>query len=366
MIAPLLALYAVTAVSLPSGRLVELPGSAGGSSIEAPASTLALSQRGSLAVITYPASPNDSDYSQLIVIRANGTRVTLPAPPKSVLSSIAENDGVAYFENVALADDGTPLATVAMYFSGAFNGTNEGILIWNGVSWRNPLARRKLPIDPKNATIAAAETPAHFVWNGDYTYTFGIIDDAEERPHYLEDQAATLDTSGVASLGFGLATEMRGRFVVGFSAEQGLVEYGQPHPSTALEWTGGTRTALGAGVAYGVNAAGAAVGDDEASTGAVRKPTLWSNGHAIRLSDASGSAYAIADDGTIVGVIGDHAFLIRGADAARTVVRLDSLVEPGWHIKGAYAIAASGRILAIGNRAGAAPRVLLLDPGAGS
>jgi len=363
VIAALLALYAVTAVALPAGQSVDLPQAASGSpgSNAALPTSLALSRRGSLAMIVHSTTRDERFETRLIVIRADGTRVAVPPPPASVISSISQN-GAANFAGVALADDGTPFATMAIAFSGAYSGEDEGVLIWNGTNWRNPLAGRALPIDPKNATIAAAETPAHFVCNGNYTYTFGSPDDAAGNPHYLENQTAAVDATEMTSLGYGEATAMRDGFVVGFSAALGLIEYGQPHPSTALEWTGGQRTALGPGVAYGVNAAGVAVGDDEASYGANGKPTLWRNGRAIRLTDAPGSAYAIADDGTIVGVAGGRAFLVRGVDTARTIVLLDSLVERGWHITGAYAIAAGGRILAIGNRDGGAPGVLLLDP----
>jgi hypothetical protein len=58
---------------------------------------------------------------------------------------------------------------------------------------------------------------------------------------------------------------------------------------------------LGAGIAWSVATNGDVVGDDRSAFKSAGRPTLWRRGQAIALSNLAGSAFGIADDGTIVG-----------------------------------------------------------------
>lgn len=371
-----LALYVVTAISLPKGMTADvIPAVASVGAPNAPPTTLALSRGGSLGVIVQPTSTSGAAELKLLVIRGDGTRVTLPMPTDAVLSTAFSQYALgphgehiypgARFDGIALANDGTPLATVAFQFSGAISGIDESVFIWNGERWRHALPNGKLPIDTSNLMIAAADVPSRFVCNGNYANASANLDAAQHDPHYQENQALWVDGHRTSALGFGSATATRGRFVVGYSAGgRSITVPGEPtRSSEAWEWTAEQRVSLGPGIAYGVNESGDAVGDNDRNLNGNGLPMLWRHDRAIRLSDKPGTAYAISDDGTIVGEIGGRAFVVRGGDAAVKLMYIDKLVrDRSWHITAAYAIAASGRILAAGRRRSGPLRILLLDP----
>lgn len=371
------ALYFVTAITLPRGKAVDVTAENFGSdrAPNAPPSTFALSRSGSLAMLVRPEVPDGNGAAQILVVRADGTRVTLRLPPNAVLakafrtfpSGPQSNDAPsgARFSGIALAADGTPFATVAYPFSGAYSGTEDTVFAWNGKRWRDVLDTSPLPIDTRNLTIAAVDAPRRFACNANYFDAPAQLDALESDPHTQEDQALLMDGPTTVKLGYGAVTAMRGRFIVGYTngARSFTISGEPPHKSTALEWIAGQRTALGPGIAYGVNARGDAVGDDDPVLAGEGTPTLWRDGRAIRLSRASGSAYAIGDDGTIVGEVHDTAFLIRGADTARKLIRIDDLLaKSAWHITAAYALAANGRIVAAGREGTGPLHLLLLEP----
>jgi hypothetical protein len=373
-----LMLYAVTAVSLPTGMTADFGRTTQPQvAIDAPPAALALSQRGSLAVIIVKANPGDGPNTpMLLVVRSDGTRAVVKSPSDAVLSKAfgvyAEGPAGEHtfpgsqFSGVALANDGTPFATVEYRFSGAYSGTEEAIYRWSGERWRNVLPKSAALADTANITIAAAESPSKYACNIDYAGTFSSVDEAEHDPHYQMNQALLVEGNRGFSLGYGAVTASRGRFLVGYTAgvRSVMMNWGQPvQAAAALEWIDGRRTILGPGVAYGVNDMGDAVGDTNPPSGVAQAPTLWRHDRAMRLTDATGTAYAIADDGTIVGKIGNNAFLVRGADSSLKVLRIDELLrDRSWHITAAYAIAKNGRILATGRRNDGRMRVLLLDP----
>jgi hypothetical protein len=122
-------------------------------------------------------------------------------------------------------------------------------------------------------------------------------------------------------LGIGDATAMRGQFIGGYDANIQLVAangsqkltYGILwHCSVHSAWC--SRSRLGPGVVYGVDSHGDAVGDDErdfrsvtGDFGVLGNPMLWRNGRSISLSPGhEGAAYAISEDGTIVGTFRDR------------------------------------------------------------
>jgi hypothetical protein len=368
------ALYAVSSISLPPGTNVDLAWTTQeGIATGAPPANIALSPRGSVAVVLSNDAPREGALvSRILVVRRDGTRVILNRPDDSMLAQSFGVYGIgpsgehafpdARFTGVTMADDGTPAATVEYQFSGAYSGIESANYLWNGARWRSALPSGKLPVATTNFSSIAVDTPTRYACNGDYDDTVALLDEAENDPHYQENEALLVDGSRTLALGYGAVTAMRGTFVVGYFAGMKHVLMNQsvpPLPPEALEWTAGKRLTLGPGIAYGVNARGDAVGDD----GHGQAPMLWHNARALRLSDAPGTAYGIGADGTIVGRVGDDAFLARGDDSTRKLVRIDSLLrDSGWHIAAAYAIASSGRILATGRHRGGPMTLLVLDP----
>ena len=369
ILALLTVLYAVHAVSLPVGMTVDLTPTPGGQSIQL--SNASLSRGGALAIIMYPQNSYSQLASELLVIRPDGSQVVLTRPPDSTLSkyfaqSALVNGHEAYpgtrFAGVRLARDGTPLATVEFPFSGAYSGADQTVFAWNGRRWTNALSV-DTPSDWSNVTIGAADEPWRAAYNVTYTNTFVNMDLADSDPHYQEIWTFLRDGMKQTRIGYGSAMAMRRDVVVGFSAGQSSIAKSTPQPCTAWMWRNDRRIELGPGIAYGINSSGDVVGDDEATLGGDGFPTSWRDGQIMRLSSSQGAALAIGDDGTIVGKEGYEGFIIRGDDLSRTLVLIDTLLgQSGWHVSGIYGIAASGRLLAVGNRIDGQSHLLLLDP----
>lgn len=369
MFALLIALYAVHVISVPAGMVVDLSPTSDYSTIGL--SSVSLSRSGALAVVMYPQASYPQKSTELLVVRSDGSQVILNRPPDSTLAKYfvqyALVDGQrAYpgtrFAGVRLARDGTPFATVEFPFSGAYSGADEAVFTWNGRIWSNALPEIT-PTNWTNVTMGAADEPWRAAYNVSYSNMFVNIDAAESEPHYQEFWTFLSDGKKQTRIGFGLSTAMRGDVVVGFSAGLSSIAKQQPPGPIAWVWVDGRRTELGPGVAYGVNTNGEVVGDDEAVLGGDGLPVLWRHGETIRLSNMKGAALAIGDDGTIVGHIENDGFVIRGRDASRRLIRIDTLLaEREWHISSVYGIAASGRLLAVGQRTGEPSQLLVLDP----
>jgi len=368
-------LYVVHAISLPSGMTVDLEPSPGGY-ITAPApgppSSISLSPAGAIAVIMYPEDLYPSAAGKLLIVRPDSSRIVLEGPSDGVLAkyfvhyTVTKKSAQAYpgahFAGVKLARDGTPFATVNAAFSGAYSGADDAVFEWNGQEWINALPEHSA-LGGSNVTLGAADQPWRAAYNVNYNNTFANLD-AFSDPHYQEYWTFLGDGKKQAKLGYGTSTGMRGDTVVGFSAGLRSLVSSRPLPCLAWKWVGGRRVKLGPGIAYGVNANGDVVGDDEPVLGPDGVPVLWHSGAMIKLSHSKGSAYEIADDGTVIGRVGDDGFVIRGGDANRTITRIDTLLAtPGWHVTVVYGVASSGRLMAVGQQAPQQQlRLLLLDP----
>jgi hypothetical protein len=170
-------------------------------------------------------------------------------------------------------------------------------------------------MDPRNVSIAAASTRSRFAF---------VIGDA---------------------------TTMRGRFV------DCMESVAAENPCA--------RVALGAGVAYGVDSEGDVVGDDEGSLAhfgptmpfdTLGSPVLWRDRHMVVLSSEYGAAYAIAEDGTIVGTVRVarygrlySGFVADARDAAPRARPLDAPVTNlgGRHVLAAFGVSDNRRILVL-------------------
>ncbi len=265
------------------------------------------------------------------------------------------------FENVALADDGTPFATVGVDFTGGYGGLEQYPFVWYGSGWI-PGITGGLPSRVANLSVAAVETVTKAIYESDFfNYGAAELTQQQEEPHYDEDDTLLVEGSKKVVIGHGVGTAMRSSFVVGYEVDS-RQRWSPAASVTAMAWQiAGTRTALGPGIAWAVNSRQEIVGDDRSHIGAAGHPSLWSNGRRIQLSNALGSAYGINDDGVVVGDSENGAFIWRSdAPQARN---LDGLVhDRNWHIMHAFAISANGRILCIAADRHDRAQVVMLEP----
>ncbi len=325
----------------------------------------------------------------VVMEKTRGARRTIRSLPRLKDRHVTQEKFV--ISGLRLTSDGTPFITLA-------TGTTikyEWVFVWGGSTWRpvdTPLPQRYG--GPRNTTIGAAQTPSQFGVNGDFfdqdRFDYGTH---ERDPTYFADEASLVENGRILPLGLGDVTAMRGPFSTGYAAPYGwCAQVGAP---VAVRWTGSDRKTLGSGVAYGVDSNGDVVGDDrvpegrrarnDTQTGCIENahPTIWRRRQKIRITELRGSALAIRN-GTVVGtaglqlfgpvrrndvviaIRGGRAFITKATDAVGRFRFLDDLVPNDWSITSAFAIADSGRILAVGHGLGSSTtRILVLDPVAG-
>jgi hypothetical protein len=317
------------------------------------------------AVAAIARSPNGS---RIVVWRADGSRVTIGYPSQRALHGLFRRSNVYQpefpaisFRYLALAPDGTPFATIANGFSGAYTGEERRIFRWTGLRWVLIPTDHTIGLD---ADVAAAELPdLRIAVTGEYSSEVTDVDLVHSVPTYHADEAYVLHGTSATKLGLGRVEAMAGRYLCGYlrivdwQAHHGLIPEERP---TALRWHDGRTDRLGSGIAFGLNRDGVAVGDDRSSVQDVAHsalPMRWDAQNGRPLIHRYGSAYAIAPDGTIVGALRHGGgFVVR--DGRFTL--LDQAVA-GVHVVGAYAINARGRILVTIGRADA-PQPAYLDP----
>jgi hypothetical protein len=372
-------IYALHVVSSLSGALAPVPASSCDRRITKPA-LVTIARNGAVAGIipTYPGD-EDSGGRRIVVRRPDGSLVELKPPSDAILAQHfrMKDETVAeprfqdvYFRSVRLEDDGTPVATVVSHFWGAYSGIETSAYRWNGVGWKlTPPYNVMPPAVPDwevNTEVGAVATIGSAAFNGVYGHQWipdtGFIND----PNYQRNEVERRIGDRVVALGPGTATAIRGTTLVGFAA--GLNPFGpsceRPRASFAVEWSGNNVAhRVGPGIAYDVNASGDIVGDNERRFGEMGQPMLWHNGHGIVLDQRRGSAYGIADDGTIVGQVGHDAFI---ADAGRphaAIHLLDrQLADHNWHVTAAYGIGTRGQILAAAGQGSGPQQIVVLDP----
>lgn len=213
---------------------------------------------------------------------------------------------------------------------------------------------------PKNVWVAASDPRGGLGYVGDCLYLdpAGLVN---ARTDNLFDVAMVYRAQHTMVLGRGIMTAMSGNRTVGYDNKYVPGSNGSA-PVQAIEWTGYHRSVLGAGIAWSVNANNDVVGDNRKTLKSVRVPMFWHAGVPIRLSDEEGTAFAISDNGTIVGEVKSHAFVIRPKDPRRRLIFLDDIASGGWHISAAYCIANNGDILALAAKNGMPARLVLLRP----
>ncbi len=129
------------------------------------------------------------------------------------------------------------------------------------------------PEDPDNVSISAADGAMRFAFVGDYRDSFPQedLDLASQDRFYMADVSGVRYDSVNVALGIGNATAISGAFIAGFDGDVKLVR-SRYHDLVAIVWhcafneraNGRTcaRSALGPGIAYGINSYGVAVGDN--------------------------------------------------------------------------------------------------------
>lgn len=364
--------YSVTVVSLPA-RTTAAVAANSEYPVSDPPSDIALSRAGSLAIIVRPSR----EGPHILLVRANGARSLLSRPNDRLLAKTFQVSGVlgrkgsitfphATIAAITFADDDTIFATISSSFAGGYIGTEEAVYEWHGGRWLNAPSWSSMSADGSNFTIGAAASASRFVLNGNFGAAIPDLDASSSDPHFREDFAVAVVGHKRLPLGYGSATSMRGQFVVGyFAGERSVPNFDPAHAVVAWQWVNGLRKVLGAGIAYSVNRSGTVVGNDCRELDELGRPTLWRGNRQFQLSSQLGSAYAISDDGLVVGTTGNSAFVARTLEKQSTfkVSPLDNFViGTGWHITGAYAIDTKGRILAAGYRTSGSLQVLLLDP----
>ncbi|HEY1883416.1 MAG TPA: hypothetical protein VGG51_10300 [Candidatus Cybelea sp.] len=382
------AVYALHAISLPSGWSLVTPTS--GFDVSTEPTSEAIARNGAVAVLLTRTGNPGGAARRLLIVRANGTRLILQprsldianAFPHSTKPSdcMADVDSCPYFERVTLAPDGTPFVTLTSDFSGAYSGSERRGFVWNG-RW-HPVPPGKAfsgvgkPDDPENVSISAADGGLIFAFVGDYQDRFPNEDlDLALQDRYYMAEVSGVSYEGVTvALGIGNATAMSGAFVAGFDGDLKLVP-SRNHDLVAVAWRCAfnklanaracARNTLGPGIAYGIDSYGEAVGDNESSVPDLGSlplhsagfPVLWRHGHTLMLSkDDRGAAYAISGSGVIAGTLttgpGSDAllsgFVANAREKTPRAFPLDELVQNdrGRHVEAALGVADDGRILA--------------------
>ncbi len=335
--------------------------------------TISMSRDGTVGLVVGESEEHAFDR---VYVFHDGASEAIPMPPKSLLarfflSVYNEERGTTGFNealltqirNLVVGADDTLYVGVSSSFDGAYLGEQEASFRWSSSTWLPSPSVAIGESVPKNLWVAAADNSGDVGYVGDRLY-LDPASQANLSPDALDDVATWVHAGHFTPLGNGIVTAVCGNRVVGYDAHyvpSGIDVRPTSNAVLAEEWNGGRHSVLGHGLAWSVNADGDAVGDDRATLKSVGYPTLWHKGKTIRLSSIHGSAFAIADDGTIVGDEESRAFIIRAGDLQRRPILLDSwLVGSGWHVRAAYAISANGDILAVASRGGLDHVVLLV------
>ncbi len=298
---------------------------------------------------------------KLVVWSADGSRRVIGMPPDFVMLRAFRHpmtgtvDGRPFpdteFRRVALAADGTPFVTIVNHWSGGAMGMDKAVFRFTRgrrVVVRGFGTRDGRGTGPTDYEVAAAELPRlRLALTADYTGNLFSSTAFQSDLNYDLPQAWILAGGGVRKLGAGVASGMAGSFLSGYigvwrgrPVPNGMII--EPQMPIALLWNGNRRLRLGRGVAFAVNRSGVAVGDDRASVYQPGRPTMWTARGPVALSQRGGTAFAVADDGTIAGTFADGGgFVVRGGE----LQPLDPAVVRGAYVAGAFGINGRGRIL---------------------
>jgi len=270
----------------------------------------------------------------------------------------------AKVQNFVQSSDGTAFMTVSAQFSGGYSGDSEATFEYDKTSWR-PLSVASSSIGNKNNWIAAADGRRNLalVLNSLIEPPSNVNPDAHQ-PQFNNNVICRFVNGRALPLGSGIATAIVGDYVAGYNISYGLLGDQPREKATtiALEYIGKRKINLGSGIAWSVNSSNVVVGDDRHTIDGHGRPTLWAHGREISLSSTPGSAYAISDDGTVVGDVATGAFISRFRDNRVKTILLDRLLaDRSWHVIHAYGLSSNRSIVAVASRRGGSAELVRLS-----
>lgn len=366
----LAAMMTVRAFALPAGFTVEP---------EAAVPQISMSTNGRLAavitaadnalrhrVIRWDAAGEFSIFAPLYVLTQPGAASGPHETPDPQFP--AESSAVVFAGDALLVTAGT-------FWSGAYSGTSYEVQRWG----RYSAARWPLPSCASNGDSVdqhafGADADGRVAITIDRTGS-GSFQVMRDDPSIFAPAAFIVRNGACRTLGRGIVNGVNGLWAVGY---RGYLN-GKLAPDNlnatmqkdvAARWYGTHLRELGSGDALAVNSSGLTVGADavpvpvlcatqQSFCPAVPHAVAWDvTGRRLALAPHSPNsvAYAVSNDGTVVGMLTDRKgrhFAFRWRHGV--LQRLDDLPHPpGWRFESAYAIGDDGSIAGIGTHDGIA------------
>ncbi len=275
-----------------------------------------------------------------IILMKSGKRITIPRP-ESVERSVGGHS--FWVSRLRVVNSGTLFATLDDRFFGAYIGVRRKTFIWRRDAWRELLSNTAFP---NNTGLGDVRTENLYAVTIDWDNAHPSNGTIAEDRSWGTPTVKVVQDGRVSLLGAGTLTALCDTQAAGYT--DGFQHSSQP---TAVYWKDGKARKLSSGVAFGTDCTGYAVGDDRKQWTAPGHPTLWHGTTATRLTLGEGSAFAIRDN-VIVGTDTGKGFILRRTQTHQPVQYLDRLGRGRWNMITAFAIATSGRILALGEAKG--------------
>ncbi len=354
----------VRALSLPVGFTVDPEGAT---------PQIAVSANGSVAAL---AHSTDRTFRTRAFRWRNGTFQTFSGLPVLTAPGGAENaknDPTYRVDAAGVASAGPELlVTASTSWSGAYSGVSFEVQRWGAFS----AARWSLP-----SCVVSGDSYDQHAYGGDSAGRVALTIDqsgadsfeiASADSGYVP-YAFVVQGSHCRDLGRATVQGVNGEWAAGYRPHA----YGKRTPhnvnvaiarTDALRWYGQHVRELGRGDAIAVNALGLTVGADAVPPMAPHAIVWTNSGKRIAIAPRSprSVAYAVNDDGTVVGMVMDSRgrhFAFRWHNGV--LQRLDDLPHPpGWRFECAYAVARDGTITGIGTLDGIAEVFVWREPAA--
>ena len=280
------------------------------------------------------------------------------APPRS-----SSDRSKSVYPVGVVAGRGAVYVTTAENFMGAYLNRIESVVRWTTASRRRDELAGCAAGPNRDEAITGVDAEGHLAAVFERTGLGSV--EARRGMEDIAPYAFVIDANGCHPRGRGTILDIRSAWASGYFDHRITPMKFAPEDRkrVAVRWYGLHRVELGDGVAYAVSSHGLAVGATALAGGtqgaAVPQAAAWDLAGRRHLLEATGLrsvAYDVADDGTIVGTL-------EGRDVEQyafrrthgKLERLDDLPHPpGWHFESAYAIENDGTIVGIGTYRGAA------------
>jgi len=326
----------------------------------APPGNIALSEDGKTIAFVEHLAPPRCGEDRIVILRG-GRRTIVSRPDEKSKGGDAQT---YWISRLRVLRTGNLLATVEDDYSGAIIGAIEQTYETSTSGWKavpDPFPIRSSVAGgstlKRNVELGDARGGAIAVNSDIRNYNSVDFIAAQKDPSVDARQAVLVEYGHATLLGDGVVTSINSGHAVGYVANL----YYKGGATTSVLWQGSRRTQLGTGIAFGVDDRGNIVGDDRARLTDMGRPVLWRRGkQAATIAAATGSAFAVRD-GTIVGAIQGTAFVARINKTGFSLRGLPDALRGRWTKSAAFAIAASGRILALAVDRDGAAALFVLD-----